>query len=175
MCLRDEEMANHLLIHCNFVCSVWVALLGRFDMHWVMPWSVAEHFQQWFFRCQFVRCRILWKFMVYATFWKLWLEKNNRISNNKSQSVEEIVDNIVRIVPEWASKRDQFEGIFLKDITTSWTAILDGGGWATSARKSYWMPPPHGIIKLNIDGSHQHSIRRGGIGGAIRDSSASFW
>lgn len=32
------------------------------------------------------------------------------------------------------------------------------------------MPPPHGV-KLNFDGTYQHSLRRGSIGGVLRDSS----
>lgn len=31
---------------------------------------------------------------------------------------------------------------------------------------------PDGILKLNFDGSYLHSIRRGGIGGTIKDSSS---
>ena len=50
-------------------------------------------------------------------------------------------------------------------------AILDGGWRATSACQSFWMPP-HGILKLNFDGSYHHSRRRGSIGGVIRDSSS---
>lgn len=46
------------------------------------------------------------------------------ILKNKSQSVEEIVDNIVWIVSQWGSKRDEFEGIFLEDITRSWAPVL---------------------------------------------------
>ena len=41
---------------------------------------------------------------------------------------------------------------------------------ATSACQSFWMPPPHGILKINLDGSYQHSLRRGGIGGVIQNS-----
>lgn len=91
MCLRDEETVNHLLVHCNFAYNVWVALFARFDMQWVMPWSVAELFRRWLFRCHFTHGRILWKFMLYTACWKIWLERNNRIFNNKVRLVEEIV------------------------------------------------------------------------------------
>lgn len=51
MCLRDEETVHHLLIHRVFAYSVWITLIARLDMQWVMPWSVEDLFQQWFFRC----------------------------------------------------------------------------------------------------------------------------
>lgn len=34
-----------------------------------------------------------------------------------------------------------------------------------------WIPPPHGVLKLNLDGSFLMEIRKGGYGGVIRDSS----
>lgn len=42
--------------------------------------------------------------------------KDDRIFNNHTRSVEEIVENVVRCVSEWASKGDEFEGIFLEDL-----------------------------------------------------------
>lgn len=33
------------------------------------------------------------------------------------------------------------------------------------------MPPPHSILKLNFISNYQHSLRKGAIGGVIRDSS----
>ena len=108
--------------------------------------------------------------MLYAACWKIWLDRNNRIFNNKVRSVEEVVDIIIEKISEWAMKRIEFDGILLDDLNRSWAAVLDGGWRATSARQSFWMPPPRGILKLNFDGSYQKSLRRGGIGGVIRDS-----
>lgn len=91
MCLRDEETVHHLLIHRVFVYSVWMTLIARLDMQWAMPWSVEDLFQQWFFRCKFVCGRMFWKFMLYATLWKLWLGRNNKNFSNKIRYVEEDV------------------------------------------------------------------------------------
>ena len=88
--------------------------------------------------------------MLYAACWKIWLERKNRIFNNKIRSVEEIVDLIIKIVSELATKRIEFDGILFDDLTRSWVAVLDGGGRATSAHQSFWMHPPHGILKLNL-------------------------
>lgn len=90
-----------------------------------MPWSVDEFFQQWSFRSKFVHGRSLWKLILNATFWKLWLQSNNRIFKNKSGSREEIVETIIRTVSEWASKKDEFEGIALEDLIWSWVAVLN--------------------------------------------------
>ena len=55
------------------------------------------------------------------------------------------------------------------DLNRSWSAVLDEGWRAILASQSFWIPP-HGILKLNFDGSYQQFLRRGGIGGVIRDS-----
>lgn len=125
MCLRGEEMVHHLLIHCKFAYSVWMALFARLGMQCVMPCSVDELFQQWSFGSKFVHGRSLWKLILYATFWKLWLQSNNRIFKNKSGSREDIDETIIRTVSEWESKKDEFEGISLEDLIWSWVAVLN--------------------------------------------------
>ena len=47
MCLKEEETANHLLIHCQFSYKVWMAMLNFFDLSWVMPKNVGDLFLQW--------------------------------------------------------------------------------------------------------------------------------
>lgn len=148
-------MVRHFLIHFKFDYSVWMDLFARFDMHWVRPWSVDDLFHQWSFRCKFVHGGILWKLMLYATFWKLWLESNNRIFRNKNRFVEEIVETIVKTVSEWVRKLSlNFEGIPLEDLILSWVAVLEGSCHGTSVQGFSWMPPLHGILKLNFDGSY---------------------
>ena len=47
MCLEDEEMVHHLLIHCPFAHRVWSKLFEMFGMEWVMPRTVEVLFVQW--------------------------------------------------------------------------------------------------------------------------------
>ena len=77
MCLKDEETVHHLLIHCQFAYRVWMVVINMFEMKWVMPRTVADLFIQWRLRSKFSRARVLWKSILYATLWKLWLERNN--------------------------------------------------------------------------------------------------
>lgn len=80
--------------------------------------------------------------------------------------MEQVVDAIVRNVSEWVSKKYEFKGISLEDLR-SWAAVLEGAWHAHSIRRSLWIPPLYGILKLNFDGSYQNSIQERGIGGAI--------
>ena len=67
MCLNDEETGHHLLIHCHYAYKLWTAVINLFDMEWVMPSTVADLFVQWQLGCKFVRAKILWKYVLYAT------------------------------------------------------------------------------------------------------------
>jgi hypothetical protein len=104
---------------------------------------------------------------VHATCWKLWLERNNRVFQNKSNSVMEGVESILWSVSEWASMRKEFNGLSVKDLYRSWSSFFKGG-WRVKSRVA-WMNPPVGVLKLNFDGSFVRSLRKGGIGGVIRD------
>lgn len=70
-----------------------------------MPCSIKEFFEQWIFRGKSVRGRILWRLSLYAGLWKLWVERNNRVFQNKCKHPEEIVRSVVWAVSEWAIRR----------------------------------------------------------------------
>ena len=171
-CLQNEETVHHLAIHCSFPHSVWSIILNLVDLRWVMRRHVDELFCQWRVGGKFVCGKILWKLVLYATFWKIWLERNNRVFQNKSHSVEDVVDSIVWSVSEWVRKRKEFNSVDLFDLNRSWAAICKGGGRLKSKQKVSWMSPPMGILKLNFDESFVKSLDKGGIGGVIRDWSS---
>lgn len=62
----------------------------------------------------------------------------------------------------------EFQGIDLNDLHRSWVAILNGGSCVKFVTRVCWMTPM-GILKLSFDESFILSIRRGGIGGVVRD------
>lgn len=83
MCLVEEEIANHLLLHCGLVMKVWAAILKIFWMSWIMLRSVSDLLCQWRTQGKLASKRILWNLSLYAGLWKIWLEWNN--SSNKSK------------------------------------------------------------------------------------------
>lgn len=106
MCLKDEESVHHLMIHYLFSSGVWIAILAMFGIQWVMPKIVDYLFHQWQSRYKYGHGKFLWKLVLYATLWKrkLWLKKNNIELQNKSNSVDEVVQSAVWSVSEWVRK-----------------------------------------------------------------------
>ena len=86
MCLKEEETVHHLLIHCKFAHKIWPFVLNCFDMK-VMSGTVKDLFLQWRLGSKGRRGKILWKLVLYATVWKIWLERNRRVFKNVSTSV----------------------------------------------------------------------------------------
>eukprot|EP00268_Persea_americana_P013258 TRINITY_DN15784_c0_g2_i1.p1 TRINITY_DN15784_c0_g2~~TRINITY_DN15784_c0_g2_i1.p1 ORF type:complete len:214 (-),score=16.90 TRINITY_DN15784_c0_g2_i1:200-841(-) len=167
MCLKDEETVHHLFIHCQFACKVWYFVLQCFDVNWVMPMNVEELFLQWCFGRKGVRGKILWKLVLYATIWKIWLERNRRVFRSISKPVEEIVQSIVWNVSPWACNRKEFGGISLIDLNRSWASVFEGHGHSKVVARVGWICPTPGILKLNFDGSFLRSTNQGGTGGVI--------
>lgn len=44
LCL--EETANHVLIHYHFSSKVWIVILQRFGINWVMPRTIKDLFDK---------------------------------------------------------------------------------------------------------------------------------
>ena len=42
MCCCNEETVDHLLLLCPIAHSLWVHMLQIFEIHWVMPGSIAS-------------------------------------------------------------------------------------------------------------------------------------
>ena len=77
--------------------------------------------------------------VLYATVWKLWLERNRRVFNNKSNAAEEIVESIVWIASEWVCKRKEFVGISLEDLNRSWASVLKEAWHTKPVHKMKWI------------------------------------
>lgn len=138
-----------------------------FSIQWVMPCRVADLFHQPRLGSNYDVLRmILWKLVLYAILWKIWLERNNRMFRNKSSSMKEVVQSIVLSVSEWVSSRKEFLGVALEDLNWSWVVFFKGGWCAKSFQQTYG----RGLLWVFSNyGSFVQSISRGGIRGLNRD------
>lgn len=40
LCNSDEESANHILLHCGAICSLWYLLFLLFNVSWALPYMM---------------------------------------------------------------------------------------------------------------------------------------
>eukprot|EP00268_Persea_americana_P003213 TRINITY_DN10969_c0_g1_i3.p1 TRINITY_DN10969_c0_g1~~TRINITY_DN10969_c0_g1_i3.p1 ORF type:complete len:105 (+),score=13.75 TRINITY_DN10969_c0_g1_i3:312-626(+) len=96
------------MIHCFFASKIWAFFHNMFEVQWVMPQSVADLFCQWHLGGQVYAWENSVEIFLYATLWKLWMERNNRLFRNRSKSVEEVVESNVWSVSKWVSGEKEF-------------------------------------------------------------------
>lgn len=84
MCGCENESANHLLLHCREVATIWGILLVRFLVQWVFPGSLRELLSYWPFQHIVTTNQLailMWKFVPPTILWTIWEECNQRSFN----------------------------------------------------------------------------------------------
>ena len=97
-----NETSYHLFLHCNFLGTVWHSLYRWIGISVANPFSVSDHFHQFGF-CGGIarRRRSILQVIWFATVWKIWKERNNRLFNGKECPVFQVVDRIKSISYMW--------------------------------------------------------------------------
>ncbi|XP_062094083.1 uncharacterized protein LOC133800133 [Humulus lupulus] len=117
-CKEAGESTSHLFLECHFSREVWGKVLAEFGILWCMPSNYSQLFLTKLGGGK--RVSRLWQTTVLATFWALWLERNNRLFEDISNSVETIWDKIKFWVATWVYRNKFFEGVPFSDLIRDW-------------------------------------------------------
>ncbi|KAM7485873.1 hypothetical protein LguiA_001882 [Lonicera macranthoides] len=103
LCKKDGESIDHILVHCSVARFMWSNLFSLFGVDGVLPKKWADCVViKWSFGTDHTKAKILWRILVLAMAWRLWLERNSRIFDDKVSGAEEIWDNIIFSADLWA-------------------------------------------------------------------------
>lgn len=92
---RSSVTRDQCFLHCYFVGSIWSRVLQEFGLSWVWPENCKELLQHVFGSSGYCsRKNKLWNVAVFAIFWSLWLERNNRIFEDIKNNFETLWDKI---------------------------------------------------------------------------------
>ena len=78
MCKVDEEIVDHLFLHCAMAQDLWDMVFSLFGIQWVMPKRVVELLACWQGRLGQHRNRVIWSAIPRCVMWYLWRERNAR-------------------------------------------------------------------------------------------------
>ena len=77
LCEKEEESADHLLIHCDVTRDLWHFVFSLFGVPWVLPSTVKDVLLSW--HGSFVgRLKKVWYAAPLCLFWTVWRERNSR-------------------------------------------------------------------------------------------------
>ena len=123
------ESIDHLFIHCKFSHSLRCSLLRRCGVLSGRPGSLAGTIQAWryssFSRSGLILCRPT----PFAILWLTWKERNDRVFNGSSSSMEDIYELVVVRISKWASFKSEFDRLRVEGVLHNWEASLLCGLW----------------------------------------------
>ncbi|RVW75874.1 Transposon TX1 uncharacterized 149 kDa protein [Vitis vinifera] len=102
LCGCEEENANHILLHCTVVKTIWEITLVIFGVQWVFPESVIEVLHSW--RGSFVgkKRKKIWNSIPLCIFWTVWKEKNRIVFRGGSLDIQKFKNSFVCNLWGWA-------------------------------------------------------------------------
>ncbi|CAL5408064.1 unnamed protein product [Camellia sinensis] len=89
LCCKSGESVDHLFLHCPIALTLWHRLFRVGNGMWVAP-KRSVHMLVIDFHTfgGSKRAKILWTCVVFATFWVLWWERNQRLFEDKFREVQ---------------------------------------------------------------------------------------
>ncbi|WJZ87793.1 hypothetical protein VitviT2T_007145 [Vitis vinifera] len=102
LCGCEEENANHILLHCTVVKTIWEITLVIFGVQWVFSESVIEVLHGW--RGSFVgkKRKKIWNSIPLCIFWTVWKERNRIVFRGGSLDIQKFKNSFVCNLWGWA-------------------------------------------------------------------------
>ena len=102
----SPETINHLFLHCSYFSTVWNCILRWIGFSTAAPLDVSDHFTQFCLGGGGPQVRLTILIAIwFATVWKIWKERNNRIFNAKDCSITWIMDKIKSLSFLWLKEK----------------------------------------------------------------------
>ncbi|XP_058111308.1 uncharacterized protein LOC131254337 [Magnolia sinica] len=110
LCMHNEEIVDHLLMHCFFVRLIWADILGRFQILRSFLELVDLLLSAWHGVILGKEKKLLWSLSLLAIWWEVWEELNARCFNNISKVAEGSSRRARALVIEWTSCTPKLTG-----------------------------------------------------------------
>lgn len=153
LCNAQSETPNHLLLHCIFSYKLWSWWLELWGMSWVFPSNLKDALEQWMIFGNASFFKKIWLAIFSIIIWSIWKERNDRIFNSRSSSINQIIDLILLRLSWWikgwgAGFPHSSDEILRNPSCLLWSSS-DGLIGCRPSEKSgmEWVSPPLGFLK----------------------------
>ena len=179
LCNEKSESVDHLFIHCSFSWQVWSWWLSLWNVSWSPPATVKNIFEQWAIQGWDPFFKKVWWAAFYIIIWSIWKERNARIFNNISSSVEKTADLILLRLGWWIKGWGDPFPYNCDDIIRNPNCLRNCSlklprSFAANKTAISWAPPPNNHLKWNVDASFDPILLRDAVGGILRGSNGNF-
>lgn len=181
LCEVHSKTSDHLLLHCVTARKMWNWWLELWGYKWVFPHNLIYAFVKW--KCGKKKGTFfqkVWAASLFIIIWTLWKERNRRISDNSSSTMENLQDLILLRIGWWISSWNDGFPYIPMDIKRNPLCLEWNGGNCNSAlsltKPSYvpWSPPNPNVLKWNVDASVMETNSSSAVGGILRNNRGEF-
>ncbi|XP_026383814.1 uncharacterized protein LOC113279336 [Papaver somniferum] len=123
-CNHFAETNDHLFLHCTSVASIWSYFLHSFCVGWALAGDVRMNLWEWGAKKNSSRLKEIWSLLSFAIWWTIWKERNNRLYNNHSRNINQLIIAVKCLLYSWAVKSDIFSGFSLSTLICNWDAVI---------------------------------------------------
>ena len=80
LCKKYGEDIDHILLHCQFAQVLWIRLFDLFGLVGALPRRWAEVIAiKWSFKRSGSRSKCIWRLLLMAVAWSIWLERQKSV------------------------------------------------------------------------------------------------
>jgi hypothetical protein len=79
ICLTEEELVDHILLHCHKHCIIWSKIIKWWDLDLWCPKSFSDMWSQWTYLVHGKFQKKTWLMSFFSVAWSLWLFWNDLI------------------------------------------------------------------------------------------------
>ena len=124
MCKEEGDTLDHLLVHCKVARSLWVRLLQEAGFCWVFPIFCGSLMVEKPIGFGTNLAKVMWKCIVLSLLWVIWIERNNRIFEDKVMRSEDLFEKAKYLASLWAFSEKNFKEFPFSLIVLNWKDVI---------------------------------------------------
>ncbi|CAN1338924.1 Putative ribonuclease H protein At1g65750 [Linum perenne] len=120
VCEQEEESVDHLFVNCQFALEVWDRVSSKLSLVGPRLDSVRGLFSAWKcmnFSVPFSEVSLI---LLHSILWYIWLERNERVFNDKSRNAAQVTFSILCNLGRWLGTAKVFSAASL----THWNFFI---------------------------------------------------
>jgi ribonuclease HI len=169
ICLVEEEMVDHLFLHCYKHWLIWSKIINWWGLAWCCPGNLANLFSQWDSLVYGKFQKKAWVMLFFSVAWSIWLLRNDVIFKQKIPDYDTLFFLIVTRLCLWLKAIEPDFPYSSSDLLRSAEGLIRWTNSQTLRTGVMWSPPMTNRFKWNVDGSSIRKPGPSGIGGVLRN------